>query len=638
MLISTNQTPEPARSMLSWPSNPYKGLSYYTPVDTGLFGAREREVQACAQIVSEEDLKVLLLHGTTGCGKSSFLRAGLIPFLESNVGGFQFLRTFDATDVKTLFIRCTEAPLHRLCEVLYDWGETPFRIDLPDIGVREISLLPLRGTATTREEFVDRTATSVDSLIGVLRLVGKLLPRTVVLVIDQGEEVLTLDEQGTPTPNQQEISTFAQPKTLASEKLEKKSNRQNFFDFLVAFGKATIDLKIIVAFRKEYFGDFFPELDSRRYNRDKLRAFQLQELSNEQLVEAILTPTSRTIRAKYLQGRKQPGDYYNFEFEPGLPERIVSDLRKTKTSGGVLPVLQITCERLYRGAKKREDKSLLSFSGSRPVLIRHPDYEKLGAPDTQIRQYIDEAIQEGILQQRPDMKGFDLEDERDRWKDVLHWMVYKQSDNTALTRICSEQELEETAVSMECLVGVGQMAKYLSNDDRRILRKDPRAQRTTAAPFISGLLPRNNSREPEDPMSENIQYFSLGHDAIAVELDFWGSARTVLKTRRGFVRRMAEFLSKAVGLYFLLLFGVVAYASYDTLSGKGKLTDIFAELFYREDLTIVALATVFLFAGIFLLAFAKKFARRAEGVLVRSPVFRAFLVTQLNSTIKTNGN
>src|SRR4051812_49164345 len=105
---------------IAWPQNPYKGLSFYTSTDSGLFGAREADVRASARIIGEEETKVLLLHGTTGCGKSSFLRAGLIPYLESSVGRFQFLRSYDATDVKALFIRCTEAPLDRLCETLYD--------------------------------------------------------------------------------------------------------------------------------------------------------------------------------------------------------------------------------------------------------------------------------------------------------------------------------------------------------------------------------------------------------------------------------------------------------------------------------------------------------------------------------------
>src|SRR5262249_51396385 len=221
---------------IAWPENPYKGLSFYTSVDSGLFGGREADVRACARIIGEEETKVLLLHGTTGCGKSSFLRAGLIPYLESSVGRFQFLRSYDASDIKALFIRCTEAPLDRLCETLYDWADTPFRVDLPDGEAKEISLASIRSETTSREDFVAKNARSVEKLIGILRLLGKLLPRTIVLVIDQGEEVLTLNQR------------------------DENPNACRFFDFLIAFSKASIDLKVIVALRKEYFGDFYPEL------------------------------------------------------------------------------------------------------------------------------------------------------------------------------------------------------------------------------------------------------------------------------------------------------------------------------------------------------------------------------------------
>lgn len=584
MQITSATAPITTPPMISWPTNPYKGLSFFTSVDAGLFGARETEVQACAQIVIEEDLKVLLLYGTTGCGKSSFLRAGLIPYLESTVRQFQFLRTFDAANVRTLFIRCTEAPLQRLCETLYDWSATPLQIELPDTAPRKISLLPIRGQTKTREEFVAENANSVENLINVLSVVGNLLPRTVVFVFDQGEEILTLDQQ------------------------DEKGNRSDFFDFLIAFTKVTIDMKFIVAFRKEYFGDFHPELESRDFHKDKLRTFQLPDLSNRQLVEAIKIPTSRKIPAKYLQGRQQPGEHYNFEFEFGLPERIVADLQKTKTSGGVLPVLQITCERLYRIAKKREDRTLLTF-GSRPLTIDSSDYEKLGPPDTQVRQYIDESIEAGIAEQSPKMKGFDLEDERDRWKDVLHWMVYKQSDNTALTRICSEAEIRMTAEKMECMADFGRMARFLSSDDRRILRNDPRGEKATSQPLsiFAGMQPQNDSAT----MESDTQYYSLGHDAIAVELDYWGSARNVIKTRQGFLRRIVEISYKAAAVYVIGIALVIGYVSSD---GFDKY--LFGAVFFF----------VVLGAGMWVMS--GRIARRMSGLLIRSKLFQTFLTSR----------
>jgi hypothetical protein len=98
-----------------------------------------------------------------------------------------------------------------------------------------------------------------------LRQVG--LPKTMVLVIDQGEEILTLNSR---TENEKS---------------------QKFFDFLIAFSKASIDLKIVVALRKEYFGDFFERLAKRRYDSAHITSFLLQDLTREQLIDAINKPT-----------------------------------------------------------------------------------------------------------------------------------------------------------------------------------------------------------------------------------------------------------------------------------------------------------------------------------------------------------
>src|SRR5215471_10623007 len=62
-------------------ARPYKFLDYYTERDTGLFFGREQEVEAiCSQIVARRSF---ILHGRSGVGKSSILRAGLMPRLKA---------------------------------------------------------------------------------------------------------------------------------------------------------------------------------------------------------------------------------------------------------------------------------------------------------------------------------------------------------------------------------------------------------------------------------------------------------------------------------------------------------------------------------------------------------------------------
>jgi hypothetical protein len=61
----------------TWPTLPYKGLGYYAEEDASLFAGRDKDVVVCAAKLAEWKIRLLLLHGSTGCGKSSFLRAGL---------------------------------------------------------------------------------------------------------------------------------------------------------------------------------------------------------------------------------------------------------------------------------------------------------------------------------------------------------------------------------------------------------------------------------------------------------------------------------------------------------------------------------------------------------------------------------
>ncbi len=62
-------------------ARPYKFLDYYTEQDANLFFGREQEVDViCSQILAHRSF---ILHGRSGVGKSSILRAGLMPKLKA---------------------------------------------------------------------------------------------------------------------------------------------------------------------------------------------------------------------------------------------------------------------------------------------------------------------------------------------------------------------------------------------------------------------------------------------------------------------------------------------------------------------------------------------------------------------------
>ena len=63
-------------------ARPYKFLDYYTEQDASLFFGREQEIEAiCSQILAHRSF---VLHGRSGVGKSSILRAGVMPRLKAH--------------------------------------------------------------------------------------------------------------------------------------------------------------------------------------------------------------------------------------------------------------------------------------------------------------------------------------------------------------------------------------------------------------------------------------------------------------------------------------------------------------------------------------------------------------------------
>lgn len=72
--------PNPAVSVPSLPSSPYKGLNPYTAADTAFFFGRTSETKIIsANLIAE---RLTLLYGPSGVGKSSVLQAGVVHALQ----------------------------------------------------------------------------------------------------------------------------------------------------------------------------------------------------------------------------------------------------------------------------------------------------------------------------------------------------------------------------------------------------------------------------------------------------------------------------------------------------------------------------------------------------------------------------
>jgi hypothetical protein len=363
--------------MVSWPEYPYKGLSYYTEEDVPLFAGREEEVGRCADLLSGGEGRILILHGSTGCGKSSFLRAGLIPALEAKGFGFHFLKdTANPANYAPLFVRSTNAPLQRLAEAVYAFASRGYEAQTP-IGKRVLDLSPVLD-GLDLPAFRRRVGQDGQRLFDVLSTITAKFPRTLTLIIDQAEEVLTLNKFNT----------------------QEGSEAAEFFQLLRLVQDANIHIKIIISLRTEYYGRFVELMNMRLQYINRSQPFLLQELSQEGLERAILRPTLKTP----VEDFGIPYECYRFEYAPGLARRIGSDLRRTVTEGGVLPVLQVVCRDLYQ-----QTYQTIGF-----WMIDEKDYREIGSVEGRVARHLEKSLRDLCVKENVEDSLIPVEVER--WK------------------------------------------------------------------------------------------------------------------------------------------------------------------------------------------------------------------------------
>jgi len=148
-------------------ARPYKFLDYYTERDAQLFFGREAEVESVAsQIVAHRSF---ILHGRSGVGKSSLLRAGLTPRLKAAGHHVFVIRSF--TD-----------PLHQMTAALTHL--------LNPLSSAALDLEPMPSGALSLAVLDEGDAASLVELIG--RAERRWPQQTVVFFLDQFEEFFTL--------------------------------------------------------------------------------------------------------------------------------------------------------------------------------------------------------------------------------------------------------------------------------------------------------------------------------------------------------------------------------------------------------------------------------------------------------------
>jgi hypothetical protein len=452
-----------------WPDCPYPGLRFYSESDAILFRERETDILRCERALLRFGVKILILQGVSGAGKSSFLRAGLIPYLRRRSDrACIFLSGHDCT------IRCTADPLPEIAEALVKaldyntlFDSAALAADESDVDGRIEKQLRSDVCARLRTALTGARQQLAIELVRSLCDTCSQLSGKLMLILDQAEEVLThvIDEE-----SQREASSA-------------------FFFFLEELYVQNIDVRLIISIRTEYYGRFRDELrigDDRMADRPRSGGIEphlLKSLRDKSALYRAMTAPINAMKPGEL-GDHEQRSVYNFCFQPGVLEEILDEVLSSYPVGSVTPILQIICSALYAGLSKEMRE------------ISRKDFYSLGRADGMMRTYVEEGVAEAAKRNhsRPD-----------QWLALLHSLVSRQGGGTLVSLSESVEELERRA-RLERLEG------------------DVRA---TFYEFSSGPRPLLRGEPKDSPRS-----YSLQHDVLAAVLVRWKTQFDARKAAR----------------------------------------------------------------------------------------------------------
>jgi hypothetical protein len=411
-----------------WPKHPYRGLDFYSEMDALLFRERNADVSECSTILLGFGVKILLLQGSSGSGKSSFLRAGLIPRLKQSERRNFFLSGGDGV------IRCTSDPLPKIAQSLIVALNDRDTSDAPAFFETDRSRRDLAGAIACRNicgAIEGALQGPRDHLAEVLagalvEICGELAGR-LILVLDQAEEVLTRHGG--------RAGEAAEP----------------FFRFLEGIYLRNVDMRLVVALRTEYYGRFRDELrisDDRLGKRPRsggVEPYLLRPLRERSSLLAI-------INAPTLARQPDGTSIYDFAFESGLAERIVDDLLERFQYASVTPALQVVCSSLYERLSDRNRT------------ITQAEYVKRG----RIIGIVDDYLTRGIA-----AAGARTKAQRDQWGELLYTLVSRQGGGTLVSLTEAQKKLEERAREVGIRGAIGPALARLTAGATPLLRGEP---------------------------------------------------------------------------------------------------------------------------------------------------------------------
>ena len=257
--------------------SPFMGLQFYDAEDSRLFFGRE---QLTAEFVGQlRRQNTLVVVGASGSGKSSLVRAGIIPALKNNVALAD--GTFPPRDSTTW-------PVFVL---------TPGAQPLKQLAVTLTRESDAQATAVLMDDLA-RDSRSLDFFVSKL-LVGQGKSRRLLLIVDQFEELFT----------------------LCKDETEQHAFVDNLMTAVSVDGSPLV---LIIVLRADFY--------------DRCARFPALHKALEQHQKIVGAMTADEIRLAV----EQPARLFDYTFEPGLVDLILQDagvVNGRSPDAGILPLL-----------------------------------------------------------------------------------------------------------------------------------------------------------------------------------------------------------------------------------------------------------------------------------------------------------
>ncbi|ACY17297.1 serine/threonine-protein kinase [Haliangium ochraceum] len=292
--------------------SPYAGLSAFQETDAARFFGRNTEI--AAMVTRLRDRPLIGVVGPSGVGKSSFVRAGVVPALKQSGESWE-----------SVVIRPGRSPLAALAGVAASMLNT-------SASNSAVSSTTIESDISEQKNYQQRLMNEPGFLGTVLRSRARKRGQKILLFIDQFEELYTLN----PDPRERMAFTAC----LAG-----------------VADDATTPLRVALSIRSDFL-DRAAE-DPRFMAELSQGLFFLMPPGRGALREAIV----------------MPAEMAGYRFES---ERMVGHMIETlENTSGALPLLQFTATKLWeardRGRKLLSESSYHAMGGTEGALASHAD-------------------------------------------------------------------------------------------------------------------------------------------------------------------------------------------------------------------------------------------------------------------------